>query len=1164
MNLTKSKTAKFAAGIVGFAMAVSFVAPAIASADTASDLQAQINSLLATIQSLQSQLASVSGGSSMSSGYTFNANLTVGSTGTDVMNLQKVLNSSSDTRVAASGVGSPGSESSYFGALTKAAVIKFQNKFGITPAAGYVGPITRAKLNSMGGGSSTPTTPATNPQGGALTVSGGVQPANSLAPHGASRVPFTNFTLTAGSSDVTVNSVTVERAGLAQDAVFSGVVLLNSQGLQIGIAKTLNSNHQAMVGEPWVIKAGTSSTYTVAGNMASALTNYAGQVAALNVVAINTSASVTGALPITGAQQTINQSLTVGSATINTSSFDPNNAATQPIGTTGYRFTGLRITAGSAEDLTFKSIRWNQSGSAGSSDLANVVTVVNGTSYPTTVSTDGKYFTTVFPTGIVIAKGNSVDVYVQGDVVGSGASGRIAEFDIYKNTDVYLSGNTYGYGIVAPVGSGTISSSSTHTTTINGSSNPWLQGSTLSITAGSVTLIGKANEVPAQNISSNVSNQPLGGFATNFSGESVSVQSMKMLISTSSTAGTTANSPFSAITNITIVDENGAVVAGPVDATVGDGSTTYGGQAVPSSGYAAVTFTDTVTFKTGRHVYTVKGKIPSAWANGAVVYLFMKPSTDWSNVTGQTTGNSIDVSGQSTAFSMNPATVKGASLAINISAQPAASNIVRGVQGLVLANFQLDATQSGEDVRLSSFPVTIASTPSTDLTGCQLWNGSTALNTGSNVVNTFTDATFKTYSLDNSLTVPKGTSVTLSLSCNVASGGSASTYQVTADSTAGHYAVTGLTSGNSVTPTFGSGSGAIMTVQTGSFTSSIDTSTPNYAVVAAGTSGVTLGTYKFRASNEDVNLTKVGLIMTSGTASNIGSVSLWNGSTQVGSVVFPQGTSAVATSTLNSPLKLTAGTDVVLTIKADLAAIGTNQSGVEGGLVKIDVTNAEGQGLSSGSTLPVGGVTAATNGVRVFKSYPTVALDTLSSTGLVDGKLMRFKVTASPSGPVGISQLKFTVATSTFASGGGVSTVYLRVYSDSSYSSPVSTVAGGGIFDSGAKTPGNSPATLTYSAQTNPIEVPAGSTYYFELSGSIAGSQAGATAATTLLGDSSYITTYLTSGYSVATSSVVATNFNFVWSGNATSTAAMTAVDWSNGNGLLNLPSGGIVQTRSN
>jgi hypothetical protein len=97
MTLTKSKTARVAAGFVGFAMAASAFVPALASAQSA-DLQSQINSLLATIASLQAQLAGT-GGSSVSTGYTFNTNLTLNSKGTDVMNLQKVLNMSADTKV---------------------------------------------------------------------------------------------------------------------------------------------------------------------------------------------------------------------------------------------------------------------------------------------------------------------------------------------------------------------------------------------------------------------------------------------------------------------------------------------------------------------------------------------------------------------------------------------------------------------------------------------------------------------------------------------------------------------------------------------------------------------------------------------------------------------------------------------------------------------------------------------------------------------------------------------------------------------------------------------------------------------------------------------------------------------------------------------------------
>lgn len=84
-----------------------------------------------------------------SAAYTFNTDLTIGSAGADVVNLQKVLNMSPDTAVASSGAGSPGMETSYFGDLTRAAVMKFQTKYGIMPVAGYVGSITRAALHKI-------------------------------------------------------------------------------------------------------------------------------------------------------------------------------------------------------------------------------------------------------------------------------------------------------------------------------------------------------------------------------------------------------------------------------------------------------------------------------------------------------------------------------------------------------------------------------------------------------------------------------------------------------------------------------------------------------------------------------------------------------------------------------------------------------------------------------------------------------------------------------------------------------------------------------------------------------------------------------------------------------------------------------------------------------
>jgi peptidoglycan hydrolase-like protein with peptidoglycan-binding domain len=89
--------------------------------------------------------------------FSFTRYLSVGSTGEDVRNLQKILNSDPQTRVSLTGAGSPGQESDYFGAKTASALIKYQEKHredilipaGITSGTGKVGLYTMTYLNRL-------------------------------------------------------------------------------------------------------------------------------------------------------------------------------------------------------------------------------------------------------------------------------------------------------------------------------------------------------------------------------------------------------------------------------------------------------------------------------------------------------------------------------------------------------------------------------------------------------------------------------------------------------------------------------------------------------------------------------------------------------------------------------------------------------------------------------------------------------------------------------------------------------------------------------------------------------------------------------------------------------------------------------------------------------
>ena len=80
--------------------------------------------------------------------FRFLSDLQYGDDNPRVRYLQIMLNSDPYTRVASSGDGSPGSETCKFDAPTMSAVKKFQEKHSV-PITGYVGPLTRTKLNEI-------------------------------------------------------------------------------------------------------------------------------------------------------------------------------------------------------------------------------------------------------------------------------------------------------------------------------------------------------------------------------------------------------------------------------------------------------------------------------------------------------------------------------------------------------------------------------------------------------------------------------------------------------------------------------------------------------------------------------------------------------------------------------------------------------------------------------------------------------------------------------------------------------------------------------------------------------------------------------------------------------------------------------------------------------
>src|SRR3989344_7620652 len=144
-----------------------------AFAITADELRSRIAELSRQIVELQAQLAGLPEQEEIvpqadtvipgiPEGFVFRGRLEFGVVSEEVHYLQILLNRDPDTQVANSGIGSSGQETNVFGYATKAAVVKFQNKYandilrpwGFVKGTGLVGSTTRAKLNEILSGQS--------------------------------------------------------------------------------------------------------------------------------------------------------------------------------------------------------------------------------------------------------------------------------------------------------------------------------------------------------------------------------------------------------------------------------------------------------------------------------------------------------------------------------------------------------------------------------------------------------------------------------------------------------------------------------------------------------------------------------------------------------------------------------------------------------------------------------------------------------------------------------------------------------------------------------------------------------------------------------------------------------------------------------------------------
>ena len=434
---------------------------------------AQLEALLQTLQSqlntttpvLSSQVA-VSTNSACP--YVWSRNMGVGSRGEDVRRLQQFLNGDAQTRVAASGIGSSGSESTYYGPGTMKAVARFQDKYasevltplGLSRGTGYFGMSTRAKANDLcqsspsvvtttpvPGTGIAPTLPVTSnvvvPEGG-LAVSKGRQVMNGDAIMGAQRLPFTTFVLTTGNDPVSVKSVNVRRGGLSSDDMFESVAIIDSNQMQIGTSRRLNSNSEADINARFVVPRNSSVTLYIIGNISNNDGDIRpGERAYLEVVSIDADGPVSGLeSPIIGATHTGSEAVELATVTIESRTSGSKNLE---VGEEDVELGEYRIILGASdEDAWLRSITFEQTGSMDLDDIEDLIVRVNRKDYDVTVNNDRMMV--VFPgDGLEIEERKRVSAVISGSP--KQGSSRTIQFTIDDPSDVHVVGMRYGYGL---------------------------------------------------------------------------------------------------------------------------------------------------------------------------------------------------------------------------------------------------------------------------------------------------------------------------------------------------------------------------------------------------------------------------------------------------------------------------------------------------------------------------------------------------------------------------------------------------------------------------------------------------------------------------------------------------------------------------------------------
>jgi len=987
MSLT---TNKIAAGILSIGMFFALGAPVAQAALT----EGQINSILSLLTSFGADASTISnvdaslrgnapvgngGGSSAAvCPYTWTRSLTTGDSGADVLALQKFLNSDSATMIAASGIGSAGSETDYFGGLTAAAVAKFQNKYasevltpvGLSAGTGFFGSSTRAKANGLcvSGGTTTPTPGNPAPVTGAgLSVALGAGSPNGVAlVQGQALGELATFTFTNNNSAaMDVTNLTFNRIGVSNDATLSNVYVYNGAERLTDSAAVSSSqfSYNAPAGI-FTIPSGSSMTVSVRADIASS-TN--GEQVGVQLVSVGATAALNSGVsfPISGGIQTIS------SATLATVDF---NSTTLPSASTmtaqdDYVVWQNTTTVGTrAVNLETFSLR--NIGSIDKTDIKNFRLLVDGVQVGSAVAMIGNddYVVWDFSASPKRLETGGRTIKVMADIV-DGAN-ETFQFSLRRASDARFVDTQVGQPVLS---------------TANGSSFSARSATQATVNAGSVS-VTKANNSPSESVAVDSTNVKWASFELRASGEDVKVESLDVNAATTGSNGGLDNGK---------VFFNGVQVGSTKDLTeVTDVNFTFGSSMILKAGEVAIV-----------DIYAdAKTTTSASYNSGDTVAVTL--GTGSSNGQGQASLTSINVPGSD--ITGNTVTISSTSLTASKYSGYGNQTMIAGTNNAVLGSFTLTAG-SVEGANINTLLVNLSSAEAATITDLKLMNRNSGAQIGVTKSSPSTANSFST-----NFDLAKSGSITVDVVGNIKSGADAGTWSAVLDDTSGG---TGLVTGSSVT------SGSDLTLQTitlgsGTLTATAGAGDPSSNNVVAGQSSVHVGQFNFAAANSGYTVRELQVKIPNNASTSITDVTL-KYTNSAGAV--EEKTQALVTGAGAGTASFT-GLDFAVPSDSDrnvdvYVGIPTIASGATAGAaISVDLdydTSFKAVDESGATSTSVGSADVSAAGTfYVRKSVPTFGAASKPTTvPSVGTALYEFTISADSAGAIEWKKLTFSVST---------------------------------------------------------------------------------------------------------------------------------------------------------